>query len=233
MEWQLWTAGRIERQVEGISPLLASWNKSSDPAQIRLRSYLETVIPQFLPLPDDIQLFLHLDVDVGDPKRLLRHYDLENYLTPLFGTRWLPASKFSLVSARKYVGGGSRIAWGVAVPSTHSNEVGWDHFSINAGRGALQHDWKERIRESLASSSPTPVPQGPARVRLAWRCAANKNWVSFWKPTGDAMGAVLGFANAQRPYHLDDDRIVDLELHRNVDNDLGHDVSVGMWWRAA
>jgi hypothetical protein len=46
------------------------------------------------------------------------------------------------------------------------------------------------------------------------------------------MGAVLGAADDQRPYHLDDDRIVDLELHRNVDNDLGHDVIVGMWWRA-
>ena len=141
MDWQLWTAGRIERQVDGISPLLASWEKSSDPAQIRLRSYLETVIPQLLPLPDDLPLFLHLDVDVGDPKRLLRHYDLENYLTPLFGTRWLPAARFSLVSARKYVGGGSCIAWGVATPSTLDSEEGWEHFSINAGRGASNHGW--------------------------------------------------------------------------------------------
>lgn len=233
MDWQLWTAGQIERKVEGISPLLASWEKSSHPAQIRLKSYLEEVIPQLLPLPDNVPLFLQLDVDVGEPSRLLRHYDLENYLTPLFGSRWLPAARFSLVSARKYVGGGSRIAWGVAAPSTLNPAEGWDHFSIDAGRNAAHHDWKERIRSTLASSSPTPVPPGPARVRLAWRCSARRNWSTLWKPTGDAMGAVLGAANELLPFNLDDDRIVDLELHRIVDNDLRHNIDVGMWWSPA
>lgn len=109
MRWQLWQAGSIERQVEGIFPLLASWESRTHPAQIRLREYLDDLIAQLMPLPEDVPLFLHLDVDVQDPQRLLRHYDLENYLTPLFGSRCLPSSRFMLVSAKKYVGGGSRI----------------------------------------------------------------------------------------------------------------------------
>ena len=117
-KWQLWARGTTERQVDGITPLLASWEKSSHPAQIRLRAYLSATVAALLPLPADGPLFLHLDVDVEDPTRLLRHYDLENYLTPLFGSRWLPASRFVLVSARKFVGGGSHIAWGVALRTT-------------------------------------------------------------------------------------------------------------------
>jgi hypothetical protein len=232
MEWKLWVAGPIERKVEGISPLLASWEKSSHPAQIRLRSYLEATVAQLLPLPDSVPLFLHLDVDVGHPERLLHHYDLENYLTPLFGSRWLPSARFAFVSARKFVGGGSRIACGVATPSVPTDEDGWSHFSINAGCGASHRNWKERTRSMLASTCPSLIPPGPARVRLAWRCAARRHWCALWKPTGDAMGPVLGVADLQRPYQLDDDRIVDLEFHRDVDNDLGRDVVVGMWWRA-
>ena len=233
MVWQLWKLGPIERQVDGISPLLASWEKNSHPAQIRLRSYVDTTVARLLPLPDELPLFLHLDVDVEDPKRLLRHYDLENYLTALFGSRWLPSRRFALVSARKYVGGGSRIAWGVATASIPIDERSWSHFSVNAGRGASHHDWKERIRVALAETCPSPLPPGLAHVRLAWRCAASRNWSALWKPTGDAMGPVLGAADARRPYQLDDDRIVDLEFHRTIDDRLGHDVMVGMWWRAA
>jgi hypothetical protein len=233
MGWQLWQAGQVERQVDGISPLLASWEKSSHPAQVRLRAYLDNLICKLLPLPDDGPLFLQLDVDVQDPQRLLRHYDLENFLTPLFGSRCLPSARFYFVKAKKYVGGGSRIAWGKAFPAASTDDIGWSSLTVNAGRGASHKLWKERIRSALEASNPTIIPPGPARVRLAWRCASRRNWCTLWKPTGDAMGPVLGVANAQRPYHLDDDRIVDLELHRNIDNELGDDIEIHMWWRSA
>jgi hypothetical protein len=231
--WSLWSRGLTVRLVEGITPLLASWEKSTHPAQVRLRAYLGEIASALSPLPLDGPLFLHLDIDVQDPARLLRHYDLENYLTPLFGAKWLPASRFVLVSARKFVGGGSRIAYGVATPCIASEEQGWSHFAINAGRGAMHHDWKERIRSGLAASNPSPIPPGPARIRIAWRCAASRNWCVLWKPTGDAMGPVLGNANPERPYQLNDDRIIDLEFHRLVDESLNHDVVVEMWWRSA
>lgn len=229
MAWHLWARGTVERQVEGVSPLLASWEKSTHPSQVRLRSYLETVIAQLKPLPEDVPLFLHMDIDVGDPKRLLRHHDLENYLTPLFGLRWLPASRFRLVSARKFVGGGSRIMCGIAVPSETTDESGWSHLTFRAGRNATHRDWKERIRQGLVSVCASPISPGPAHVRLAWQCSSKRNWSMLWKSTGDAMGPVLGCSNAARPYHLDDDRIQDLALHHQIDDSLGHDVVVGIW----
>jgi hypothetical protein len=69
-------------------------------------------------------------------------------------------------------------------------------------------------------------------VQLAWRCPARRNWVSFWKPTGDAMGPVLGEPDSRNPFNPADDRIVALHLHRCIDESAGNGVRVGMWWRS-
>jgi hypothetical protein len=47
------------------------------------------------------------------------------------------------------------------------------------------------------------------------------------------MGPVLGEPDAKRPYNLADDRITFLYLHLNLDESMGNDVDVGMWWRPA
>jgi hypothetical protein len=179
-----------------------------------------------------VPLFLHLDVDVERPDRLLRHYDLENYLTPLFGSRALPPQRFVYVSARKFVGGGSRIICGRAKTSSERPDGAWSSFSCNAGAGASTRRWKECVRDALSAACVRPIPPGQARVRLAWRCSTRRNWVTLWKPTGDAMGPVLGVSHPRHPFNPDDDRITELELHLNPDNALRHDVNVGMWWRA-
>ena len=230
--WKLWARGPVERTLDPGRPLLASWEGSTHPAKLRLNAYLEDVTRGLIPLPPAPRLYLHLDVDVEEPDRLLRHYDLENYLTPLFEKPGLPPERFALVSARKKVGDGSRIVCGPAEQGTA--ETGdWSHFSANAGSGTDKPVWKEGLAKRLAESSPTPLPPGPAAVRLAWRCSSRRNWTMLWKPTGDAMGPVLGVADPRQPFNPNDDRIVDLELHRVVDDSLGHDVIVGMWWRAA
>jgi len=231
MGWELWARGPVERTLDSVWPLLASWEKSTRPAQARLQAYLEEVTRGLSPLPEAPHLYLHMDIDVEEPERLLRHYDLENYLTPLFGRRWLPPERFALVSARKRVGGGSHIECGPA--ERRARAVGeWSHFAMNAGSGATERRWKENLAR-LGESSPRPVPPGPAAVRLAWRCSSKRNWTMLWKTTGDAMGPVLGVADPRQPFNPNDDRIVDLELHRVADDSLGHDVVVEMWWRAA
>ena len=231
MPWQLWARGAVERAIDPVEPLLASWEKSTDPAQNRLRAYLDEVTAALSPLPESDPLFLHLDVDVGDPSRLLRHYDLENYLTPLFGSRALPASQFVLVTAHKQVGGGSSFACGRAVPG--SAPEGWAHRTTEAGSGTSHRRWKEGRESSLARSGAEELPAGPVAVRIAWQCAGSRNWVNLWKPTGDAMGPIRGVPDPSKPFHLNDDRIVDLEMHRQVDDALGHDVVVGIWWQMA
>jgi hypothetical protein len=151
----------------------------------------------------------------------------------MFGSRWLPVNRFSLVSARKMVGGGSRIMCGIAAPKVSTDEIGWSTCESSAGRGASLGMWKERLREELAANCPNPMADGPAQVRIAWRCSPKRNWSTLWKPTGDAMGPVVGADNPERPYQLNDDRIVDLELHRNINESLGHDIVVHYWWRLA
>jgi hypothetical protein len=217
--------------VDQVEPLLASWNARDDPAQIRLQAYLQQLGSAIGDLPaPPAQLFLHMDVDVVFPARLLRHYDLENYLTPV--VQRLGQARFVFVSAKKRVGGGSRVTIGIA--ESRANRIDEGHpgfFSCHAGRGAQEKRWKAGIRAALAASEPTPLPPGPVEVRLAWRCSPSRNWVSLWKPTGDAMGPVLGEPDARNPFNPNDDRIVNVGLHRISDSEIGHDVDVAMWWR--
>jgi|GEM_PF-510661 len=228
--WALWAEGGRTHHLRRLEPHLASWNAGNDPAQVRLRVYLEAVARDLGPLPETASpLFLHLDVDVGKPERLLRHYDLENYLTPLIAR--LGPQRFSLVSATKRVGGGSELFLGWAVPLA-SSPNGWQHFSHNTTGSASTPQWKADLRAALKESGAGQAPPGPMAVQLAWRCPARRNWVSFWKPTGDAMGPVLGEPDSRHPFNPADDRIVAIHMHRCIAESAGNDVRVGMWWRA-
>jgi hypothetical protein len=232
--WQLWICGTLHQALTGIHPRLASWDAKTHPSQRHLRPYLQDLMARLNSLPPaPLPLFLHLSVDVRERKNLLEGHDLENYLTPLFGREWLDSSRFVRVSATKRVGGGSRLAIGLAQGSAGAAaRMGWGHFACAAGSGASEKPWKERLRAALARSSPKPLPPGPVEVHLAWRCSPARNWVNLWKPTGDAMGPVLGEA-VRTGFHPHDDRIVSLCLHLNLDRWAGYDVDVGMWWRCA
>jgi hypothetical protein len=61
--------------------------------------------------------------------------------------------------------------------------------------------------------------------------SSRRNWSELWKPAIDALGPVLGIRDPRYPFRPDDDRIVDLELHRNIDESLENDVIVDIWWR--
>jgi hypothetical protein len=224
--WKLWSPGEVLKSVSGIEPLLASWESKTHPAQIRLQAYLDHLVTQLGALPDRRDLFLVLAIDVRDPARLLRHYDLENYVTPVvyrFG-----AEHFNLCVATKQAGGGSTITVGVAEPRPNPTG-GWAHFECQAGSGTGYARWKQQLRENLLATQPTVLPPGPVEVELAWRCASSRNWTSLWKPTGDAMGPVLGEPDSRNPYNPNDDRIVSLKLHRNIDETIWHDVDVAKW----
>ena len=230
--WHLWSHGDILKTVHRIEPLLASWNSKTDPAQIRLQRYLDDLQSAVGTLPSEQPLFLHMQIDVKQPERLLRHYDLENYLTPVvsrFGAR-----HFTFVSATKSVGRGSYLTVGQAtLLGQYPVLKGWSNSACHAGSGATKKEWKEGIRNTLSSTNPQQLPSGPVAVHLAWRCARQRNWAMFWKPTGDAMGPVLGEPSSQHPFNPSDDRIVSLGLHLNPDDGMGYDVDVGMWWRSA
>ena len=231
-EFRHWWDLEILKEVRVERPLLASWNKNSHPDQVRLGKYLKELAGALLPLLEDQPLFLHFDVDVEDDSRLLKHNDLENFLTPLFcKSKCLDPSRFVLVSARKYVkGGGSRITIGTAAEVPEEERPIPPMFHLCAGSGASGPAWKKNIAVRLAQQVSTPLADGPVCVLVAVRCASHRNWSMLWKPIGDAMGAVLGVPDTHKPFHLNDDRVVDLQFHLTIDELLGHNVDVGLWW---
>lgn len=235
--WQLWRRGPVLRTVNDLKPRLASWDKKTSPSQIALQTYLDDVIAGLGPLPQvSTGLYLHLDVDVEDPKRLKQGYgyDLENYLTPLFGGKRLDPALFRLVSATKQVSGGSRLVVGAVIPRDDgADEPGWGHFSCRSRISVAGALWKQDLRAALTHEQPTQLPDGPVEVQIAWHCTldSGRRWVDWWKPTGDAMGPVLGEPDLKNPFNPADDRIVALQLHLVIDEATDKGVNVGMWWR--
>ncbi|MEO6398080.1 MAG: hypothetical protein ABIP13_06395 [Tepidiformaceae bacterium] len=223
--------GEILRRVDGITPLLASWDSATKPSQQRLKAYLDTLQGGLgLENHADSGLYIDLVVDVGLAARLSRHYDLENYLTPV--AHRLGWGRFVFARAVKRVGGGSSITIGVAAEDPAPLPERWTSLAFKAGAGASHSAWKQGIRAALMAANVVQMGPGPVAVGLAWRCAPAKNWVALWKPTGDAMGPVLGEPDPHNCFNVADDRIVELLLHRDVDSSMGQDIDVGMAWRS-
>ena len=157
---------------------------------------------------------------------------MENYLYPvLIRLGW---NHFVCATATKHVGTQSSLTVGMARRRNVATDEGrWYRHSFQAGSGPTKPAWKVSLRQSLIDCGVQQLPNGPIDIVMAWRCAASRNWVELWKPTGDAMGPVLGELNPKKPYSPADDRIVRLAMHRVTDNAMIHDISVGLWWRSA
>jgi len=95
-------------------------------------------------------------------------------------------------------------------------------------------NWKQDLHDQLANAKPGILPDGAVEVEVAWRCrpTTGLKWLSWWKPTGDAMGPVLGQPYPQQPFNPSDDHIVSLALHLITDLTMDNAVDVGMWWRS-
>ncbi len=230
--WQLWSMGRPIRMIDPIEPQLASWDHSNHPNQQRLIAYLRVVREHFAPLLlSGCKWALSMTLDLKRDERLYRGNDVENYITPLVnGLGW---RHFVYAEITKQIGGGSRIAIGHAVPRPAIPT--WSGWSRRVAGGLVTPEAKRAIRAGLIEVVDAPLPPGPTAVHLAWRLSASRNWVSLWKPTGDAMGPVLGEPRfPQKEFHPSDDRITKLMLHRIVDDALERNVvDVGLWWERA
>jgi hypothetical protein len=230
----MWSAGEIIARLDDVVPLVAQWEKSSHPAQVRLHSYLDDIAAK-LPLPTgSAPLFLHLHVCAKNETTLLQQNDIENFLTPLFGRRWLDPRRFDLVIGTKDALTPSYLTLGIAKPLTERFiESEWSQFSAEPIGSASSKKWKEHLRQSLAVESRPLPPCGGVRCQISLRCSGRRNWTTLWKPVVDAMGPVLGYIDPLKPYHPRDDRITHLELHRIVDESLQWRVQVLYSWRMA
>ncbi|MFI5906937.1 hypothetical protein [Dactylosporangium sp. NPDC051541] len=90
--------------------------------------------------------------------------------------------------------------------------------------------WKQQVHDACAAVVHEPLAAGPVALRVHCTVARRRNWAALWKPAIDALGPVLGVRDARRPFQPDDDRIVDLEPHRTVDDSVGDAVVIEHWW---
>jgi len=232
-QFQLWATDITYAKIELAKPMLASWNASSDPEQIALQRYLDSIEQKLIPLPQDTGLFLHMEIDVKKREHLLHGHDLDNYLYPI--VQRLGASHFRFVRATKRVGGGSCLQIG-QTKSTNAfpEKDGWIPFLHDTGGVSVEKPaWKNGIQSALKNKQVRLLKPGAVELQLVWKCSSKRNWTSLWKPTIDAMGPVLGETDPHRPFHPNDDRIVSLTLHLNIDNSIGWSVQIDMLWRSS
>jgi hypothetical protein len=211
-------------------PVLESWDASGHPNQQRLRAYLDSVAALVDPAltVGGTHLALALDVGLADRIALTRGgHDLDNYLFPL--ARRFGAGRFDAVFARKRHAAFSTIAVGPATPPGADRAAVPPLLSVRTSVSATSAAWKEAIHQACRAAQPEPAPDGPLRVQLCLRVSARRNWSTLWKPAIDALGPLLGMPDPDRPFRPSDDRIIDLALHRNLDDSLGHDVVIAAW----
>ena len=73
-----------------------------------------------------------------------------------------------------------------------------------------------------------PVGVIAVQLQLSFVVGRQRNWLTLWKPTIDALDPLLGRTREDRDWHPQDGRITDLGLHVLVDPSLGHDVLVSI-----
>lgn len=67
-----------------LAPVLETWNRSGDPAQMRMKRYLEHVVSEASAfMVDGIPLALDLTVEAPQGQPLTDEHELDNYLKPV------------------------------------------------------------------------------------------------------------------------------------------------------
>jgi Holliday junction resolvase RusA-like endonuclease len=223
---------RVTRQPSAlvIAPRLESWDKSGSPSQVALTSYLDHVVEVVGALPGAGQLALHLNVGFAEGVPLTTGgRDLDNYLYPV--VRRLGWKRFLAASASKAYGPSSIC---IERCEAEPDPVGtWSFAFVHTRTSPTNAAWKKEIADQLPGQVVQQAAAGPLDVDLCFIVSERRNWATLWKPAIDSLGAILGEDPLGRRYHPNDDRIVNLRLHRVVDGAIGNDVRIGIWWRAA
>jgi hypothetical protein len=226
----MWEPGEILKSVEGFHPVPAPWDPADRAGEARLHDYLQDVIGPFVPLPSTpLPLFLHLHVALPRRTNLAHGFDLERFLTPLFGVRWLPSTRFVLVTATKSEGEPARIAIGLAAerPASPADREG---HRVAPAVAAGSPPWVEDLRRTLSRAQSVPLPEGPVLLQMEFACSPDLNWVTLWRPAGEAMGPVLGYDRSREAHHPLTDRLAHLEYHRRIGERRGVPVEVHFRW---
>ena len=220
------TAGWYARPAgEGLTlrknPRLASWNKATDPDQIRLRDYLEDTADLLAPaMVTTGPWTLVLDVGLPPGRDLIDMADLDNYAYPL--ATHLRTDDLVSVWCTKSHADISRVLVASAEETAAPSEI----YTVRTTGSTQTKAYKQQIRFAVASAP--EIAPGPVQLQLGFVVGPQRNWTSLWKPTIDALDPLLGRTSEDRDWHPKDGRITDLALHVHVDPALGHDVVVSI-----
>ena len=215
--------------VLDVAPRLESWDSKASPAQIALQEYLDHVADTVVAHAKESSLSLALTVGLS-PGVLATGggRDLDNYLFPV--ARRLGMGRFDSAHAAKWRGP-SVVAIGASRRSPPSSLDGWRFASATTTASATSKAWKVQVSEQVSAQILERPGDGPLAMHVGFRVSHQRAWANLWKPAIDALGAILGAENPERPFAPRDDRIVQLGLHRTVDPRMGHAVRLGAWWR--
>jgi hypothetical protein len=208
------------------APRLASWNKSTDPDQVRLREYLEDTAELLAPhLVASGPWVLFLEVGLPSGRDLVDMADLDNYAFPL-ATR-LRNEDLVAVWCTKRHADTSRVLVAPAAETAGPRAT----YTVRTTASASTAAYKEQVRSAVVDAA--AIPAGAVQLQLSFVVGPQRNWLTLWKPTIDALDPLLGRTRDDRDWHPQDGRITDLGLHVTIDPSLGHDVLVSIAAAAA
>lgn len=203
------------------APRLASWNRSTDPDQIRLREYLEDTARLLTPRPVARGPWaLLLEVGLPSGRDIADMADLDNYAFPL-ATR-LRDEDLVTVWCRKRHADTSRVLVTTAAETAGPSGA----YTARTTASASTTAYKEQVRSAVVDAA--AIPAGAVQLQVSFVVGPQRNWLNLWKPTIDALDPLLGRTREDRDWHPQDGRITDLGLHVAVDASLGHDVLVSI-----
>ncbi len=215
-----------------LTPRLASWDKASHPSQVRLAAFLDHAESRAHQLPALRDAFsLDLDVVLPPGVDVFESGDLDNYIYPL--AQRLGGDRLDSAWVAKGRGDGAsglRVDRAIEGPIPKGDD--WTVVRVLATGSADTKLWKARIADQVAACA-APAPPGPLEMQIGFRVGPRRAWINLWKPTIDALGAILGLVSPVNPFHPQDGRIVRLGLHRTIAPELTHDVGLIFLWRPA
>jgi hypothetical protein len=187
------------------APRLASWNKATDPDQVRLREYLEDTTELLAPAMVSGPWTLRLDVGLPTGRDLIDMADLDNYAFPL-ATHIRSQHLVSVWCTKRHADTSS-----VLIAPAHEMPAPAVTYTVRTTASSQSKAYKEQVRSAVAGAA--ELPAGAVQLQLAFVVGPQRNWLSLWKPTIDALDPKDG-------------RIIDLGLHVAVDPSIGHNVVV-------
>jgi hypothetical protein len=120
--------------------------------------------------------------------------------------------QFTSVWASKRYAASSSVGVGLAL--SVADPGGECAFEVRTAVSAERHAYEEAIRDQLTAAA--PLRDGGVVLQLAFVVGPGRAWANLWKPTVDALGAILGRDDSALEWGIRDGRIAQLGLHCTI-----------------